>query len=92
MPYWKKYEVGSPPTTFGPATPFSVARLGLTLVASLVVAVGGTFVQYGLVGLGVCPAWQTSVAPAGAAESAMTPAAARAPRGNSRVRCEYLVM
>jgi asparagine synthase (glutamine-hydrolysing) len=42
----KKNIVGSPPLTSGPATPFSVALVAFTFVALLVVAVGGTFVQY----------------------------------------------
>ena len=80
----------SPPETFGPATPFRVAFLAPTLVALPVVAVGGTFVQYGLGGF--IPVGQTIVAPAGAADSAIRPAATRPPSGASHLRCEYLVM
>lgn|SRR5579884_3592799 len=90
FPYSKKYWVGSPPLTFGPATPFNVALVPLTLVALVVVAVGGTFVQYGLGGL--TPAGHTIVALLGAARSALAQAAMRPPRSASRMRCEYLVM
>jgi hypothetical protein len=86
----KKYMVGSPPVTFGPATPFNVAFLALTFVALLVVAVGGTFAQYGLPGF--TPGGQTIVALPGAADSALAPTATMPPRSASHLRCEYLVM
>ena len=80
----------SPPATFGPATPFSVALVALTFVAFLVMAAGLTFVQYGLGGL--TPFGQTIVAPVGAADSAITPAATRPAAGANHLRCRYLVI
>jgi hypothetical protein len=90
VPYRKKYWVGSPPLTFGPATPFNVADLAVTFVALVVVAVGGTFEQYGLGG--VMPEGQTIVALPGPANTALAPTAARPPRSASRLRCKYLAM
>jgi hypothetical protein len=82
--------VGSPPATPAPATPFNVADVPVTFVASFVIAVGGTFVQYGFGGL--TPGGHTIVAPAGMADSATTAAAMSPARGPSRLRCAYLVM
>jgi hypothetical protein len=59
-------------------------------VAPVVVAVGGTFVQYGLGGL--IPCGQTIVAPTGEAETDIAPAAIRPPRSASHLRCVCLVM
>ena len=80
----------SPPVTFGPATPLSVAPVPVTFVALPVVATGGTLVQY-LLG-GFIPTGQTIVAWVGAADTTMTPAATRPPSAASHLRCEYLVM
>src|SRR5690349_12825477 len=80
----------SPPWTLGPALPFSCALVPLILVAGRVVAVGGTFVQYGLGG--VTPDGHTTVAPLGTAARPRTPAKMRLPTIASRLRCEYLVI
>jgi hypothetical protein len=93
VPYWKKYFVGSPPATPAPTLPFNLAEFADTLVAGRVTALGGTFLQYGPVpppGGGVCPGWQTIVAPAGVAENATTAAATKPPNGASRPR--YLII
>jgi hypothetical protein len=79
----------SPPLTFGPATPFSVALVPFTSVALPVVAVGRTFVQQGLGGF--IPVGQTIVALDGAADRIRTPAATKPPRAGSHLRCEYLI-
>ena len=84
VPYSKKYWVISPPCTLGPALPFSFALVPLIFVAERVVAVGGTFVQYGLGGL--IPVGQTTVAPLGIAESAITPATTSPPTAADRRR------
>jgi hypothetical protein len=72
----------------GPATPFNVAFLAVTFVAEPVVAVGGTFVQYGLGGL--IPDGQTSVALLGAAESAPAPIATMPLRSASDLKCLFM--
>jgi hypothetical protein len=80
----------SPPWTCGPALPFNCALVPVILVAGRVVAVGGTFVQYGLGGF--IPDGQTIVAPLGSAERPRMPTTMRLPTATSRLRCEYLVM
>jgi hypothetical protein len=67
-----------------------VALLAVTFVAEPVVAVGRTFVQYGLGGL--IPDGQTTVALPDPASSALAPTAKQPPRSASRLRCKYLIM
>lgn len=90
VPYSKKYRVMSPPLTFGPVTPFNLALVARTCVASPVIAIGGTFVQYGLGGL--VPFGQTIVALPGAAMSALAHPATRPPRTTSHLRRVNLVI
>ena len=80
----------SPPVTFGPAAPLSVALVAFTLLALSVVAVGFTLAQYGLGGL--TPFGQTIVAPDGTAEIATAAVATRPAASAGRLRCEYLII